>query len=76
MTVKKAVNEGKMTKQEAIDKYDSKENLVNSCTQCNRGEGGKHSKTPSSTDGPGKFKIDKDKASPHVVKKLEELEKE
>ncbi len=71
---KRNVNAGEMTKAEAIKKYDSKDNVVNSCTDCNRGVGGKHSKTPSTEEGAGKFKIDTEKASNHVNEKLRVLE--
>ena len=69
---KNAVNEGKMTRQEAIDKFDGKDNLVNSCTQCNRGPGGKHSKQPSSIEGKGRFVPPN--PNDHVRNKINELE--
>ncbi len=57
-----------MTKQEAINKYDSKDNYVNSCKECNRGTGGKHSKEPSKEPGKGKWVPPK--PNKHVEEKL------
>jgi 5-methylcytosine-specific restriction endonuclease McrA len=66
---KKQVNAGQMTKAEAKQTLNKPENIVNSCTSCNRGAGGKGTKMPSST--PGKDKWVPSNPSDHVKDKLD-----
>lgn len=68
---KKKVNGGEMTKAQAKDTLNKSENIVNSCTSCNRGSGGKGTKMPSKTTGDGKWVPPN--PSSHVKDKLDKM---
>lgn len=70
---KKQINKGLLTREEAIKKFDSEDNLVSSCKGCNSGPGGKHTKIPSSIGGPGKWVPPN--PNEHVRSKIKALEK-
>ncbi|WP_287243040.1 RHS repeat-associated core domain-containing protein [Pseudoalteromonas sp.] len=68
---KKQVNAGQMTKAEAKQTLNKPDNIVNSCTSCNRGAVGKGTKMPSSSPGEGKW-VTPDPCA-HVKDKLDKL---